>query len=180
MRFCLSCLSTLALAFVVGCADDATHSQPKPNIGQSTTDEVLRVQQDTPMSFEFNREYERRDFILGIEVDWNVETSGGIKQFDLLEVAMLEKLFNERFIDPSDTQNESPLMQHFYDFMKRNPNVLAYGYAVSPKRDDYRVTIVGLRVPADDVTPQLKKGFIDFCKGADELMTDRELLSWWD
>ena len=71
-------------------------------------------------------------------------------------------------------------MQQFIDFMKKQPDVTAHGYAVSPKRDDYRVTIEGLWVPEEFVTPAIKAAFVEFCKDADELESDGELNSWWD
>lgn len=133
-----------------------------------------------PKKFAFNRDFSRRDAILGIEVDWNSNRTGGIARFSNLESGMLLKLFEEGFIDPNDKQNAAPTVRAFLEFMKQNPKVLAHGYAVSPKRDDYRVTIEGLTVPASDVTPQLEKRFIEFCKGTDELTLKGGLRSWWD
>jgi hypothetical protein len=132
-------------------------------------------------SFTYNPDYERRDFLLGIDGDWDEKNAlGGIKSFGLIELDILEILFRERFIDPSDRQNESPTMQEFLGFMRKHPAAVAHGYAVSPNRDDYRVTIEGLRVPAKDVTWELEEAFAEFCGNADELVTNGELYSWWD
>ena len=71
-------------------------------------------------------------------------------------------------------------MQEFLDFMRKHPAAVAHGYAVSPDRDDYRITIEGLRVPRNDATWDLEQAFEEFCQSADELMTNGELYSWWD
>jgi hypothetical protein len=92
----------------------------------------------------------------------------------------LEQLISNKFIDPEDQQNNSPRVKDIYNFMKNNPQVYAYGYAVSPKRKDYRVSIEGLVVNKKDVSEDLKQAFFDFCKTADEIHIDDGLVSWWD
>lgn len=132
-------------------------------------------------SFTFNPDYERRDFLLGIDGVWDENSApGGIKSFGYIEVDILEILFRERFINPSGRQNESPTMQEFLDFMRKHSAAVAHGYAVSPHRGDYRITIEGLRVPMNDATWELEQAFVEFCQSADELMTNGELYSWWD
>jgi len=130
--------------------------------------------------FVFNKDYKVRDKILDIEVRWGKDDWDGIYYFDFLDVSSFENLLQKKFIYPPETQNESLSAKDFFLFMSKHPNVLARGYAVSPNRDDYRVTIVGLYVPREFVTPHLKKEFIEFCNGADEISTENGLYSWWD
>ncbi|OPZ88523.1 MAG: hypothetical protein BWY74_03105 [Firmicutes bacterium ADurb.Bin419] len=91
-----------------------------------------------------------------------------------------ENLLIQRFIDPEDCQNEAPSVKEIFGFMCKYPQVIAFGYAVSPKRKDYRVSIEGIYVPQEKVTLQLKEDFIKFCQNADELLTEDKLYAWWD
>jgi hypothetical protein len=95
-------------------------------------------------------------------------------------VTTLERLFVERFIDPDDAQNEAPSAKQFLGFMQKHPNVIAHGYAVSPTREDYRITIDGLSVQASYATRELKFAFVGFAKEADELELENGLWAWWD
>ncbi len=139
---------------------------------------MLTILNDTT-SFTFNKDYKTRDQLLGIQADWTSQ-SGGIEYIETITIDQLEKLLTDKFIDPNDYQNESPTTRTFYEFMARFPNVSAHGYAVSPERDDYRVTIEGLYVKESDVTSELKKQFSELCQEADEYYDQGELYSWWD
>lgn len=139
--------------------------------------EVEMILNDTT-AFTFNRNFELRDEILGIEKDWTVQNE--IKYLDEINLDKLEMLLLNGFIDPNDSQNESPTTKTFYEFMNRFPKVLAHGYAVSPYRDDYRITIEGLHVNEADVTKEMKTQFFDLCKDADDYYDKDELYSWWD
>jgi hypothetical protein len=131
--------------------------------------------------FSHNRNYRQRDAFLGITVNWeNEDDHGGITSFDHIDVDMLSKLLSEKFINPNDRQNESPYIYQFFDFMKRYPATRAFGYAVSPLREDYRISIEGLFVAPDDVTAELRDAFGEFCANADEIETGAMLRGWWD
>tara|TARA_Y100001949_G_scaffold134836_1_gene116354 strand:- start:301 stop:714 length:414 start_codon:yes stop_codon:yes gene_type:complete len=129
--------------------------------------------------FTFNKDYKKRDQLLGIQTDWT-DQSGGLEYVEAISIDQLEKLLIERFIDPNEYQNESPTTRKFYEFMNSFPVATAHGYAISPERDDYRVTIEGLYVNESDVTSELKKKFRELCKDADEYYDQGELYSWWD
>lgn len=131
--------------------------------------------------FIFNHDYRLRDSLLEIKVDWEDEdTHGGISGFDSIDRELLEELLKRKFINPDFRQNQSPTIAQFLDFMRRHSAVRAFGYAVSPFRDDYRVAIEGLFVAPDDVTPKIRAEFAVFCSNADELETGMTLNSWWD
>jgi hypothetical protein len=132
-------------------------------------------------TFIYNRDYRRRDGLLGITVNWEDEDDhGGIDCFDNIDGDMLSKLLSDKFINPDDRQNESPRVSQFYEFMKRYPATRAFGYAVSPLREDYRISLEGVFVAPDDVTAELRDAFGEFCLNADELETGMTLRGWWD
>ena len=101
---------------------------------------------------------------------------GGVADFDDLTLATLDTLISEGFADPRDTQNSSPSIKQFRDYMAEHPNVTAHGYLVSNDRDDRRVSIEGLSL-AYDATPEEQLDFMEWNHGADELDRFR---SWWD
>jgi len=141
-------------------------------------DGVLRVLNDTS-AFVFNTDYEKRDKLLGIKPDWTGQ-NGGLEYIDEIKIDLLDKLLIDGFIDPEGYQNESPTTKEFYEFMNKFPKVSAHGYAISPQRDDYRITLEGLHVKESDVTTELKTEFFNLCKEADEYFDEGELYSWWD
>lgn len=123
-----------------------------------------------------NYDVNKRDQLLGIKND---KYLGGIAHFKTLDLETLETLIEEKFIDPNDRQNDSPTVLEFYNFMKKYPSVKAFGYAVSAKRDDYRISLEGLiSEPTDD--EELINDFIRLCYNADELETNMCLRAWWD
>ena len=92
--------------------------------------------------FEFNKDQTARDRLLGISPD--AKYGGGVEYFNGLTAATLRKLIDEKFADPEECQNSSPSIQEFLDFMEEHPGFTAHGYAVTLKREDYRVSIEGI------------------------------------
>lgn len=127
-----------------------------------------------------NRDYKRRDQLLGLSVDWEHENKGGIEPFERAPLSVIAALYEEHFLDPLESQNASPTAGEILAFMCRYPAVLASGYVVSPKRDDYRVSIDWIEVPFLSVTPSLKSEFEALCQDADEIDTSADLSCWWD
>lgn len=126
-----------------------------------------------------NRDWCRRESLLGISVDWERDPSG-TASFQNCNLTALEALFSLGFVNPDDRQNASPSAKDFLDFMRQFPRALAHGYVTSPTRDDYRVTIEGMHVPRKYATKRLRKRFRGFCSGADILKPCMHLYSWWD
>jgi hypothetical protein len=132
--------------------------------------------------FHCNPNYRRRDELLGLH-DRIWEDEHGMDSaidIDAISLATLEALVREGFIDPDACQKYSPTTTQFLMFMRRHPAVVAHGYAVSPYRDDYRVSIEGLLVLPEDLDFELQADFEKFCWKADELKLGRCLYSWWD
>lgn len=126
-----------------------------------------------------NLDYEtRNELIFGnnSDVDW----LGGIKHFDNLMVDQLNELIVDNYIDVNECQNSSPSVGEFFEFMKKHRQVAAHGYAVSHKRDDYRVSIEGLSY-CGNLSKDLLFDFIHLCRHADEFIAEeKRLYSWWD
>lgn len=144
---------------------------------------VLRTTSPSAAVFVLNRNHIRRDEILGTTASRNYYD--GLKPFTGLGVEKLRQLMEEQFIHPAARQGRSPPAAHFLRFMQRWPQVVAHGYAVSRRRKDYRVTIVGIEcdlssVPASDAD-KLREEFRLFCHGADEYDDEgSRLFAWWD
>src|SRR3972149_2135430 len=151
----------------------------------STADNDLTVSEEPEpdsvpvVSHDLNRSWQRRDAILGLEVDWDRGDDGGIARIEEIDLRTLEQLVSENFIALEERQNVAPTVAEFLDFMRAHPRVKAHGYAVSPTREDYRVSLEGLFVAARDVTGELRDDFLAFCDGADELFIEDELYCWW-
>lgn len=129
--------------------------------------------------FEFNKDDKRRCEIMGISNTHGYRL-GGIFHFGNLTLEQLDKLLEEKFIDPKEAQNNSPTVDDFRFYMKRFSGATAHGYIISPERDDYRVSIEGIECEGDfDVETQ-----IDFYKTfrfADELIcNDNYMYCWFD
>jgi len=129
-----------------------------------------------------NRDVARRDALLGIT---GQHASGGIIRYEELDGARLATLIDEGFADPECTQNESPTIAEFLSFLREYPEARVYGYAVSPERSDYRVSIEGATVDLGQVAPSraaaLRAAFARLGETADEKETYGDALHcWWD
>lgn len=125
-----------------------------------------------------NKNVKRRDKILfgSADVDYKF---GGIEHFRGIDCDTLEQLLEEDFIDPEECQNCSPSTEEFFEFMKRHPEFTAHGYAVSPKRSDYRITIEGIESDEDCNNQEVLEDFIGLCRFADEFCIHPPY-AWWD
>lgn len=106
---------------------------------------------------------------------------GGISRFKALDVDTAKELLAKGYIDPDDTQNNSPTNREMIDFCDDGSGRwFLHGYAVSPDRGDCRVSFEG--VMAND--PLTKDDIIDFLRMfryADELDVDEgSAWSWYD
>lgn len=142
------------------------------------------------MTFEFNVDHDRRDQILDpyfeiyhqrlMEAGFlssPARYGGGIQHFQGLTLDALTSLFNEYHIDPDDVQNFAPSAGEIYDFVVRHPNFTVHGYAVSPTREDYRVSIEG--VECHNPTHEDRVDFLEMFRDADELSNRVDYLRCW-
>ena len=92
----------------------------------------------------------------------------------------LDDLIAGKFIDPDASYHDAPTARECLDFMITHPQLSAHGYAVSPRRQGYRVSLTGLDASdSTTVTPIMKKNFQKFCESADSLYTENVLYSHW-
>ncbi len=126
-----------------------------------------------------NRDYKKRDEILKIK-----EYSYSIAKFKNLCIFKLKYLIEEGFVNLKETQNNSPSIKEFVEFMEKYPRVQAHGYVTSINREDYRVSIEGLMwepIKGEPADLKLQRDFLLLCRKADELeVTDFKMRSWWD
>lgn len=127
---------------------------------------------------EYNQKDRRRCALLNITGTY---VNGGIEHFDNLSADTLQTLIDEGFADPDDTQNNSPSLQEILDFIREYPDFKAHGYAVSPERSDYRVSLEGVEGtvyrPSDAFS-----AFVETFDGADtfEISKSGNCYAWYD
>lgn len=135
-------------------------------------------------NFTYNIDNDTRDWmIFGTPVQWP-EIYGGLKNFSSLSVEKLEQLIAHRFADPSAGHNNSPTIREFLEFGQQQGtkgfNFNFEGYAISPDREDYRISIDGIQF-SGSCPHQLIVEFQEFVGDADELDLDPYYLrAWWD
>lgn len=120
-----------------------------------------------------------RDMILfGEPYDKAKYQYGGVRHFSELTAEELKELVDKDFIDLEECQNCSPTTQDFMEFLEEHPEFTAHGYAVSPERSDYRITLEGIK---SEVEPDMDilEAFIEFCRFADDFSI-HPLYAWWD
>jgi hypothetical protein len=107
-------------------------------------------------------------------------TTGDCVHIEGIDIATLDALMKAGYCDPEQTQNDSPTVREFAEFMRTHEGVTAHGYVISPDRDDSRVSLEGLAYTRRG-TGELLEAFIQAFRHADEFtVTDHGLYCWWD
>jgi hypothetical protein len=157
------------------------------DIDANISDSATRVQSSpfTPRQrFTYNQDSRTRDTIIfGKPIDWDNDL-GGAYYFDELTVEQLEQLVNQQFADPAERQNFSPTLGDFLAFAQTQKSkgfeFTFEGYVISPKREDYRVSIDGIQFQGD-CSYQVITDFHAIAYNADELDIDPTFIrAWWD
>ena len=148
-------------------------SYPTASSAEIATAEAL-------LGFKFNRDYERRDDLLGINEKWGTTDIGGIAYFEELDAEVLEVLLKERFVAPDMRHNEAPPASEFLRFLQDHPQATAGGYAVSPLRADYAVLLTSIHIEGRFMSASRIEAIRQFCRYADEEQTVPEGYCWWD
>ena len=124
-----------------------------------------------------NRDEAARDTLIFGKHDPNAYRSGGVRYFDGLSLATLQRLFAQKFIDADDKQNYAPTAGQILEFMERYPEYTAHGYTVTIDRPDYRVTLEGVcKGDGADSMGELED-FINLFRDADTI--DTATMSCW-
>lgn len=151
----------------------ATHERPRTPPTALPTD---------PRWTASNRDWRRRDQLLGITTD---DDPDDVTHFHGLDLPRLEALVREGFAPLGCRQNRAPTTEGFLGFMRDWPEVHAFGYAVHPAREDYRITLEGVacaieRVP-EGRRAALAEAFRARFREADEFVDAVGCLyAWWD
>jgi len=126
-----------------------------------------------------NKNEKARDMLIFGEYNKD-KYSGGIRPYDALTVEQLKDLHESGFLDLETAQNYSPSIGEFIEFMENHDNFVAHGYVVSVERDDYRVSVEGIKKEGD-ISEQDIIDFATFARYADDFICDKEkLYCWWD
>lgn len=108
------------------------------------------------------------------------------RHFEDMPLDIAETLIKQGFLDPEETQNESPTVAEFIEFAKEHPdgNFTFHGYVVGPERDDCRVSFEGIEGISDKIS---KDTMVDFSKmfladyHADDItIEENRLYCWYD
>lgn len=130
-----------------------------------------------------NKDYKLRDKIIFGEYDPKSYLCG-CKNFHCSYETMKELVAND-FIDMNECQNYSPYTKEFMEILDGIPSVEFIAYAVSPERDDYRITIEGVDVEIDDTDYDTVSLLVESFHTADEFNFQHDgdkyyLHAWWD
>jgi hypothetical protein len=132
----------------------------------------------------YKADHRQRDLILKGFFD-SKEYVGGTKRFSKLPLELLELLVLEGHTDPEDYQNNSPSIKDLLVFARQMSEKGYYfffgGYAVSPSRDDYRVSIdtINIKYYFDNSNHLNNKIIEKFFKDADEKDVEQGSMRFW-
>ena len=129
------------------------------------------------MSSITNYDEKRRDEIIFGKYDPSAYL-GGLRHFDGMTRETLHRLIDEGFVDVDTTQNDSPSIQDFLDFMDMHDGYVVGGYVVSARRSDYRVSVDAITKTTKITEADDLKTFVEFARLADEFNSDG--FAWWD
>lgn len=105
--------------------------------------------------------------------------SGGIRRFEGMTPYTLSSLLHLKFIDPECTQNYSPTVAVFHDFICKYPEYTVHGYAVELERNDYRVSIEGVEKPEGYGSAEELEEFTLLFRKADEFHVGSDFMRCW-
>ncbi len=125
--------------------------------------------------------------------DFNPEQYlGGVRHFECMRLEYVKELIEKGYLDPEDQQNFSPTAKEmiaFVEALDHSEDWLFEGYAVSPDREDCRVTLDGLYCDNPmDISYDDMVDFVNFARLADEFRFDYSVQdpsvnafgAWWD
>ena len=108
------------------------------------------------------------------------------RHFEGMLINTAESLIKLGFLDPEETQNDSPTVREFIDFAKEHfdADFTFHGHVVGPEREDCRVSFEGIESDNDEIS---KETLMDFVKmflieypADDTDVGDDRLWCWYD
>lgn len=132
-------------------------------------------------------ELSERDRYLIVNVDLGGDAhkfAGGTYDrvhFSGMSYAVMEHCVKLGWLKKEDTQNSSPSVGQFLEFLKHNAGFNAHGYIISPERRDTRISIEGVHGRSGNRRPNLHQleNFTQLCRYADEFRLNPPY-AWWD
>ena len=128
--------------------------------------------------FDFNKDVATRDNIIFGEYD-EEKYMGGARYFESVSTETIKKLMELNYLDPNESQNDSPTAGEMIEFAERYGDYEFGGYVISSKRNDYRVNLTTIS-KLQPVEYEEEMDFIKKFRFADEFDVDGELYAWYD
>ena len=122
-----------------------------------------------------NMNDKRRHEIVGLDFS---DEKYDLKRIDNITADKLQILIDEKFADPTDCQNSAPSIADILEFLKANKGFSAHGYIITPKRNDYRVSLEGVD-KRGDISVEDRQAFTDMFRMADEFTCDSNSCHCW-
>lgn len=133
---------------------------------------------------ELNGDFFERDKIIFGEYEEN-KYLGGIRRFEC-SLDVLKELVEKNYAAEDECQNCSPYIKDFIELAEESDLDIEFEcYAVSPARDDYRVTVEGMDVVIPDTDFDNITYYVESLHFADEFSFEHRgsnyyLHAWWD
>lgn len=117
----------------------------------------------------FGKNYDEREYF------------GGCKRIRSLKLNTLKELISENFANPNDKQNFAPCIQEMLDFVEKYPKCTFHGYAISVRRDDYRISLEGIECKDKKTINSVEflRDFVQTFRFADDFVCNEELAYCW-
>ena len=134
--------------------------------------------------FEYNLDEEMRNRIIWEEAEDIPD--GDYKEFTPMQEVnyyKLKKLIDLKFANPDERHNAAPSNKEILKFLKKYPDFVATGYAISVDRADYRVCVTGVYKPEATVGRTELMDFIKLFGDADDITisaSQDETSCWFD
>jgi hypothetical protein len=132
----------------------------------------------------YKADHRQRDLILkGFFTD--KDYIGGSRRFSNLPLELLELILLENHTDHNEKHNNAPSIRDLIIFAKQMNEKGYYfffnGYAISPKREDYRVSVdtINIKYYFDNSNHLNNKIIEKFFKDADEKDLDNGTMRFW-
>lgn len=125
--------------------------------------------------FKYNFNQDERDALLKITKYDDCNKS--FASFKNLNVRTLKILLDKNFANPSMRQQRAPSIRKFYEFMLVHPEYKAHGYMCGLARQDYRISIEGLKGRPKNLVSRFD--FYNMFRKADEFSDNADGLRCW-
>lgn len=106
------------------------------------------------------------------------QTEGGIVHFESMGLNVAKHCLKNGWLNPEESQNDSPTVAQIIAFMERCPSFSAHGYVVAATRKDARISFEGVQAFKKPTRKELDD-FILLFRGADDFSLNPPF-AWFD